>query len=44
MTLAAKEFALLQALAANPTRVYLKNDLLRDVWGDRRYGLVSPTL
>ena len=31
--LAAKEFALLQALAANPTRVYLKNDLLRDVWG-----------
>jgi DNA-binding response OmpR family regulator len=33
VTLAAKEFALLQALAANPTRVYLKNDLLRDVWG-----------
>jgi len=31
--LAAKEFALLQALASNPTRVYLKNDLLRDVWG-----------
>ena len=29
----AKEFALLQALAADPTRVYLKHDLLRDVWG-----------
>ena len=34
--LTAKEFALLQALAADPTRVFLKNDLLRDVWGDRR--------
>lgn len=31
--LSAKEFALLHALAADPTRVYLKNDLLRDVWG-----------
>ena len=31
--LTAKEFALLQALAADPTRVYLKNELLRDVWG-----------
>jgi DNA-binding response OmpR family regulator len=31
--LSAKEFALLQALATDPTRVYLKNDLLRDVWG-----------
>jgi DNA-binding response OmpR family regulator len=33
VTLAAKEFALLQALAADPARVHLKNDLLRDVWG-----------
>ena len=33
VTLAAKEFALLQALAAEPTRVHVKNDLLRDVWG-----------
>jgi DNA-binding response OmpR family regulator len=32
VTLAAKEFALLQALAADPARVHLKNDLLRDVW------------
>ena len=31
--LTAKEFALLQALAVDPTRVYLKNELLRDVWG-----------
>ena len=31
--LAAKEFALLQALAEHPTRVYGKNELLRDVWG-----------
>jgi DNA-binding response OmpR family regulator len=34
--LAAKEFALLQALAEQPTRVYRKQELLRDVWGDRR--------
>ena len=31
--LAAKEFALLHALAAHPTRVYRKQELLRDVWG-----------
>ena len=31
--LSAKEFALLQALAADPTRVFSKGDLLRDVWG-----------
>jgi DNA-binding response OmpR family regulator len=31
--LAAKEFALLQALAEEPTRVYGKHELLRDVWG-----------
>jgi len=31
--LAAKEFALLQALAADPTRVFGKHELLRDVWG-----------
>jgi DNA-binding response OmpR family regulator len=31
--LAAKEFALLQALAEQPTRVYAKQELLRDVWG-----------
>ena len=31
--LTAKEFSLLQALADDPTRVHLKNELLRDVWG-----------
>jgi DNA-binding response OmpR family regulator len=31
--LSAKEFALLHALAEEPTRVYGKNELLRDVWG-----------
>jgi DNA-binding response OmpR family regulator len=31
--LAAKEFALLHALAEQPTRVYRKQELLRDVWG-----------
>jgi DNA-binding response OmpR family regulator len=31
--LSAKEFALLYALAEDPTRVYGKNELLRDVWG-----------
>ncbi|MEA2136835.1 MAG: two-component system, OmpR family, response regulator, partial [Solirubrobacteraceae bacterium] len=29
------EFALLRALAAEPTRVYTKHELLRDVWGFR---------
>ena len=33
MHLSAKEFALLQALAAQPDRVVPKNELLRDVWG-----------
>jgi DNA-binding response OmpR family regulator len=37
--LAAKEFALLQALAEQPTRVYGKNELLRDVWGYLSIGI-----
>ena len=36
--LAAKEFALLHALAEEPTRVYGKNELLRDVWGFQSLG------
>ena len=36
--LSAKEFALLHALAARPTQVYPKPDLLRDVWGFRAMG------
>jgi DNA-binding response OmpR family regulator len=36
--LANKEFALLRALAAEPTRVISKDELLRDVWGFRTLG------
>ncbi|MCW3012275.1 MAG: two component transcriptional regulator, winged helix family [Solirubrobacterales bacterium] len=36
--LAAKEFALLRALAADPTRVFTKDELLRSVWGFRSPG------
>jgi len=35
VALSAKEFALLQALIADPTRVFTKRELLRDVWGFR---------
>jgi DNA-binding response OmpR family regulator len=38
ITLSAKEFALLRALATEPTRVYTKEELLRDVWGFRSLG------
>jgi DNA-binding response OmpR family regulator len=36
--LANKEFALLRALAADPTRVFSKEELLRDVWDYRSLG------
>jgi DNA-binding response OmpR family regulator len=36
--LSQKEFALLRALAAEPTRVWTKEELLRDVWGFRTLG------
>ncbi len=36
--LAQKEFALLRALASAPTRVWTKEELLRDVWGFRSQG------
>lgn len=36
--LSAKEFALLGALAHEPTRVFSKEELLRDVWGYRSIG------
>ena len=36
--LSAKEFALLRALAAEPTRVFTKEELLRDVWGFKLMG------
>ena len=38
VALAQKEFALLRALAAEPTRVFTKEELLRDVWGFRSMG------
>jgi len=36
--LSGKEFALLGALAEDPTRVFTKEELLRDVWGYRSHG------
>jgi DNA-binding response OmpR family regulator len=36
--LSAKEFALLRMLASAPTRVFTKDELLRDVWGFRAAG------
>jgi DNA-binding response OmpR family regulator len=38
VALANKEFALLSALAAEPSRVFTKEELLRDVWGFRSMG------
>ena len=38
VALSAKEFALLHALAGDPTRVFSKAELLRDVWGYRSPG------
>jgi DNA-binding response OmpR family regulator len=38
IALAQKEFALLRALASEPTRVFTKEELLRDVWGFRSLG------
>ena len=38
VVLSQKEFALLRQLAAEPTRVWTKHELLRDVWGFRAYG------
>jgi DNA-binding response OmpR family regulator len=36
--LSQKEYALLKAIAAEPTRVFTKEELLRDVWGFRSLG------
>src|SRR3954451_8594204 len=38
LSLSLKEFALLHALARQPTRVFSKGELLRDVWGYRSLG------
>jgi DNA-binding response OmpR family regulator len=39
VSLSKKEFALLRALAAEPTRVFTREELLRGVWGFRTIGL-----
>ena len=44
VALAGKEFALLQALISDPTRVFTKEELLREVWGIRVAGLRTRTL
>lgn len=38
VALSQKEFALLRTLAADPTRVFTKEELLRNVWGFRSMG------
>lgn len=38
VALAKKEFTLLRVLATDPTRVFTKEDLLRDVWGYKSPG------
>lgn len=38
VALSKKEFALLRALAADPTRVFTREELLRGVWGFRQMG------
>lgn len=38
VVLSAKEFALLRILAADPSRVWTKQELLREVWGFRSVG------
>jgi DNA-binding response OmpR family regulator len=41
---AKKEFTLLRVLASDPTRVFAKDELLRDVWGLRGPALKARTL
>ena len=38
LSLPAKEYELLRALASEPTRVFTREELLRDVWGHRHGG------
>jgi DNA-binding response OmpR family regulator len=38
ITLSQKEFALVRALASDPTRVFTKDELLRTIWGFRTLG------
>jgi DNA-binding response OmpR family regulator len=43
VALSVKEYDLLSALAAEPTRVFTRAELLRDVWGFH-HGALTPTL
>ena len=38
LALSQKEFALLRTLAAEPVRVFTKDELLRQIWGFRHLG------
>lgn len=38
VTLSPKEYDLLCCLAAEPTRVFTKDEIIRDVWGDHAPG------
>src|SRR6185437_6336706 len=38
LSLSSKEFALVRTLAADPTRVFTKEELLRTIWGYRTMG------
>ena len=42
--LAKKEFTLLRILASDPTRVFSKDELLRDVWGFKAVASKTRTL
>jgi len=44
VSLSQKEFALLRTLAAEPTRVFTKQELLRDIWGFRHMGRSRRTV
>lgn len=43
LDLSAKEFSLLRVLAADPTRVFTKAELLRAIWGQRAVGTSRVT-
>jgi DNA-binding response OmpR family regulator len=43
VALPAKEYELLLELASDPSRVFTKEELLRDVWGFRSLGTKRPT-
>jgi DNA-binding response OmpR family regulator len=40
ITLSQKEFALVRALASDPTRVFTKDELLRTIWGFRTWAAI----